>query len=568
MKTIAGEFAFFMRGKARQNLKVLLAYCLFLLVMVLVYGHLFQYFMMTLEGRSYSFVAGIYWVITVMTTLGFGDITFHTDEGYIFAGIVTISGVIFLLILLPFGIVSMFLAPWIENRLRYRPALAVPEETSGHVLIFGLDVITRALIRKLQAQGITFFVTLDRFEEVQRLEEDESIRAIYGSPADAAVLKKLRIAQARQVIANLGDTDNTNIILTVRALCRTPIAAFVNEPEHTHLLHLAGADQVIPLKQILGSYLGTRATTKGASAHVVDSFGDLLIAELPVYGTSFAGRKLRESHIREETGIAVIGVWERGKMIVPVGDSVLPENGVLVLLAKQEQLEVLEKMIGGRPEDDLVVILGHGRIGCSVATFMDNRKVPYLLVDKAAGTDCTEHIAVIGDAMSPVLLKAAAIEEAKGLVATTNDDGVNIFFTLASRNINPHIRIVARANREENVDELYAAGADFVVSTASVGATILMNILEKKESVFLSEGMQIFRYRLPSAMDGLTLASSGIGSLTGSTVIAIFPEKEGEALILPSPDTVLKESMTLMLIGTSEEEIKTRTLFRSKGRSD
>jgi len=79
-----------------------------------------------LEGREYSFIAGIYWVITVMTTLGFGDITFHSDPGYIFAGIVTLSGVLFLLILLPFGMVSLFLAPWIENRLRYRPAKGGP----------------------------------------------------------------------------------------------------------------------------------------------------------------------------------------------------------------------------------------------------------------------------------------------------------------------------------------------------------------------------------------------------------------------------------------------------------
>ncbi|SNB45323.1 TrkA family potassium uptake protein [Geobacter sp. DSM 9736] len=564
MKTIAGEFAFFMRGKARQNLKVLLLYCLFLLVMALTYAKLFQHFMWTLEGRHYSYIAGIYWVITVMTTLGFGDITFHTDEGYIFAGIVTVSGVVFLLILLPFGIVSMFLAPWIEHRLRFRPALTVPEGTKGHILIFGMDSVTRALIRKLQAQGIPFFITMEKFEEVQRLEEDEGIRAVYGNPSDAEVLKRLLVSQARQIIANLGDTDNTNLILTVRALCATPIAAIVEEPRYADILKLAGADQVIPLKQILGHYLAIRATTKGASAHVLDSFGELLIAELPVYGTPFAGLRLSDARIREDTGMTIIGVWERGKMVVPTAETLLPEDGVIVLLAKQEQLDALEKMVGGRAEDDLVVILGHGRIGCSAATFLDNRQIPFVLVDKIASTDCTEHIVVMGDATSPSLLKGAAIEDAKGLIATTNDDGVNIFFTLASRHINPHIRIVARANREENVDELYAAGADFVVSNASVGATILMNILEKKESVFLSEGMQIFRYRVPAAMDGMTLASSRIRTLTGSTVIAILPSDDTEAAILPPPETVLRQGMTLMFVGTSEQEIRSRTLFRGK----
>ena len=126
MKTIAGELAYFLRGRARQNLKVLVLYCAFLLAMILLYAVLFQHLMVRLEGREYSLIAGIYWVITVMTTLGFGDITFHSDPGYIFAGIVTLSGVLFLLILLPFGMVSLFLAPWIENRLRYRPAKGGP----------------------------------------------------------------------------------------------------------------------------------------------------------------------------------------------------------------------------------------------------------------------------------------------------------------------------------------------------------------------------------------------------------------------------------------------------------
>ena len=562
MKTIAGELAFFMRGKARQNLKVLVLYCLFLLLMVVVYAHLFQYFMLTLEGRRFSFIAGVYWVITVMTTLGFGDITFHTDPGYIFAGVVTISGVVFLLILLPFGIVSLFLAPWIEHRLRYRPAVALPDSTSGHILIIGLDAVTRAFIRKLQARALPFFILLEKFDEVQRLEEDEGIRAVYGEPSNAEVLKRVRVAQAKQVILNRGDAENTNLILTIRSLCTTPITVILEEPEHSDLLRLAGADHVIPLKQILGRYLATRATTKGAPAHVLDSFGQLLMAELPLYGTPFAGKPLSDAGIREQTGIAIIGVWERGKVTVPTPASVLPEDGVVLLLGMRPQLDILEKMIGGNAGDDLVVILGHGRIGCSAATYLDQLAVPFVLVDKVTSTDCTEHIAVIGDATSPMLLRAAAIETAKGLIATTNDDGVNILFTLASRHLNPHIRIVARANREENVDELYAAGADFVVSNTSVGANILMNILENKESFFLSEGLEIERYPVPAKMDGLSLSGSRIRSRTGSTVIAIIPPDEGEAVLLPSPETVLRRGMTLMVIGSPEQQILCRSLFR------
>lgn len=70
MKTFVSELAFFLRGRAKQNLMVLLIYCSFLVVMILCYAALFQHLMLRLEGREYSYIAGIYWVITVMTTFG------------------------------------------------------------------------------------------------------------------------------------------------------------------------------------------------------------------------------------------------------------------------------------------------------------------------------------------------------------------------------------------------------------------------------------------------------------------------------------------------------------------
>lgn len=562
MKSIAAELAYFVRGRARQNLKVLVLYCAFLLGLVLIYAWLFQYLMLRLEGREYSYIAGLYWTITVMTTLGFGDITFHTDPGYIFAGIVTLSGVVFLLILLPFGMVSLFLAPWIENRLRYRPRRGVPAETKGHVVICGLDAVTRALIRKLQMRKIPFVIVTPLYEEALRLEEEGGLRVVHGDPEDAEVLKSLRVEGARHVIANGSDTDNTNLILTVRSLCRTPVTALVDEPEHAGYLRLAGADQVIPLKKILGRYLAVRATTRGATAHILDALGKLQIAELPVHGTPFSGLPLRETRIRERTGLAVVGVWERGTFVTPTPETVLGDQAVIVVVGTREHLQALEQLTGEKTEEELVLIIGHGRIGCSAASFLDRNPAPYILIDRSTNPDCEEHVVVFGDATSRATLKGAAIDQAKGLIVTTNDDGANIFFTLAGRHLNPHIRIVARANCEENVDQLYMAGADFVVSTASVGAGILMNVLEEKESIYLSEGMQVFRLPIPPSLQGKTLRTSRIRSQTGSTVIALESGIGKETTVLPAPDTVLEPGGTLVLIGSPDQEDRCRQLLR------
>ncbi|AAR33858.1 NAD-binding protein [Geobacter sulfurreducens] len=554
MKVLASELAYFLRGRARQNLKVLLLYCAFLLVMLLAYASIFRYLMWHLEGREYSFMAGIYWTITVMTTLGFGDITFQSDAGYLFASIVTVSGVIFLLIILPFGFVSMFLAPWIERRLRYHPTIELPDDTRGHILIFGIDPITRTLIRKLESRNHLFVVVTDNYDQALHLEEQEGFKVVYGSPTDAHVLAGLRVAAARSIIANLSDPDNANLCLTVRSLCQTPIIAVVKEPVHGELLRLAGANQVVPLTRILGRYLGIRATTCGALAHILDSFGNLQIAELPVHGTPFAGKTIGESGIRQRTGLSIIGVWERGSLTTPQRETVLTEQSLLVLAGTKSQLAALEYLIGEAPEDELIFIIGHGRIGCAAAAFLDRKPVPFILIDRQESPVCNDHVVVYGDATVGQTLRQAGIDRASGIIVTTNDDSTNIFLTLACRHLHSHIRIVARANGEENVDQLYAAGADFVVSNASVGANILGNLLEHKESAFLSEGMAVFRRPLPPAMAGKTIAETRLRPLTGCSIVAIEAPDRADILISPPPETILAEGARLILIGTSEQE--------------
>ncbi len=564
MKSIASELAYFLRGRARKNLKVLLLYCLFLLAMILIYATIFRSLMWHLEGREFSFIAGAYWTITVMTTLGFGDITFHTDPGYIFAAVVTISGVVFLLIILPFGLISLFLAPWIEQRLRYRPTFELPAQTAGHILIFGVAPITRALIRKLQARKLLFVVVSADYEQALHLEEQEGFKVVYGSPSDTEVLRGLRVAAARYVIANLSDPENINLCLTIRSLCQTPITAMVNEPEHVELLRLAGATHVIPLKKILGRYLGTRATTRGALAHVLDSFGNLQIAEIPVHGTPFVGQTLIEAQIRQQTGLAVIGLWERGEFTTPELDSVLGERTLLVLAGTHEQLATLEQLTGEVPQDELIFILGHGRIGCAAATFLDRKPIPYILVDREESPTCDQHVPVYGDATGRQILHKAGIDRASGLIVTTNDDSTNILLTLTSRHLHPHIRIVARANCDENVNQLYAAGADFVVSNASVGASILMNLLEHKESAFLTEGIAVFRRPLPTTLVGTTISGSQLRQQTGCSIVAIEPPGDAETLVSPGPDTRLEAKSDLILIGTPEQEKTFDRIFGHK----
>ena len=80
MKALVAQLSSFVRSSGRRNVRILLRFVAALLGMVTLFSILFH-FLMAVEGKDYSWLTGFYWTLTVMSTLGFGDITFHTDSG-------------------------------------------------------------------------------------------------------------------------------------------------------------------------------------------------------------------------------------------------------------------------------------------------------------------------------------------------------------------------------------------------------------------------------------------------------------------------------------------------------
>src|SRR3712207_1617464 len=93
-----------------------------------------------------------------MTTLGFGDITFTSDIGRLFSIVVLLSGVVFLLVMLPFLFIRLFYAPWLEARVRLRAPKEVPPGTQGHLIIAEYDAIAAGLIERCVAESIPYVV--------------------------------------------------------------------------------------------------------------------------------------------------------------------------------------------------------------------------------------------------------------------------------------------------------------------------------------------------------------------------------------------------------------------------
>lgn len=115
-----------------------------------------------------------------------------------------------------------------------------------------------------------------------------------------------------------------------------------------------------------------------------------------------------------------------------------------------------------------VIIFGFGGVGREVAESLALRKIPFVVVDRDAAAISQakkRQYAYVEHAHDDEeALVNAGVKKASMLVATTNKDEVNIFLTLAAKDLNPKIKVVSRVNEIFNEDNVLRAGADEVVS--------------------------------------------------------------------------------------------------------
>jgi Trk K+ transport system NAD-binding subunit len=553
MKFFTSQISYFISSRnTKTNIKRLIRFVLVLFAMIIVYGVLFHE-IMEFEGQRHSWVTGFYWTMTTMTTLGFGDITFTSDLGRIFSVVVLISGVISLLIMLPFTFIEFFYAPWMEAQHRARAPRELPKDTKNHIIITSFDAVTKALINKLDQYGHEYVLLVNELDQALDL-YDQGYRVMLGEPDDPETYKKMNIEQAALVFTGGTDMFNSNVAHTIREFSNdVKIISTANSHDSMDLLKLAGSDHVLHLGNILGRALSRRTLGQDARVHTVGRFGKLVIAEATTYATPLVGKTLKESRIREDLGINVVGIWERGSFKSAHPEVEIHSHSVLVLAGTIEQLRKYDELFGiYGVSDEPVVIIGAGRVGRATALHLKRRNIKYKIIDKNPDRMKDSDHYILGDAADLDILKKAGIDVAPNVIITTNQDDVNIYLTIYCRSLRPNIHIVARSTLERNVHTLHRAGADFVMSYASMGANAVFNIFEENDIVMIAQGLNVFSLDTPKKLIGKSLIEADIRSKTGCNVIAY--QVDGQQDINPDPNKTIPENSDIILIGQSEDE--------------
>jgi voltage-gated potassium channel len=564
MKFIPAQVIYFVRSRTtKRNLRLLFKFLLALATVVALYSVLFH-FIMLFEDREYSWITGFYWTLTVMSTLGFGDITFVSDLGKVFSIVVLMSGIVFLLVMLPFTFIQFFYAPWLEAQSRARAPRELPQNTSSHVILTNFDPITINLVEKLNQYNYEYAIIATDLQRALEL-YDLNYKVVVGDPGDPKTYKRLRIQNAALVVANNDDMMNTNIAFTVREISeKVPIITNADADDSIDILQLAGSTHVFQFMKILGKSLARRTLGVSMGANVIGRFDQLLIAEAPAMRTPLEGKTLIESKLREKTGITVVGIWERGRFEIPQPQTRINSTTVLLLAGSAEQLKKYDEIFCiyriYHTTNAPVLILGGGRVGRAAAEALEERQVAYKVVEKNPKFIETNEKYIHGDAADINTLYNAGIREAPSVIITTHNDAMNIYLTIYCRRLQPDIQIVSRANLDRNISKLHRAGADLVMSYASMGANTIINLLKPGEVLMFEEGLNVFRAPVHPSLVGKSLTENQLRKQTGCSVIAI--NIQDKLNINPDPSIPIEENGEMILIGTADAERRFRENYR------
>lgn len=143
-----------------------------------------------------------------------------------------------------------------------------------------------------------------------------------------------------------------------------------------------------------------------------------------------------------------------------------------------------------------VIIAGYGNTGRAAAKELVAKKYQkeqIIIIDPSekAISDAAEDefVALLGDPSKEAMLTKAAITKAKHIIISTSRDDTNVLIALTARDMNKDIKIIARANQDENTKVLKRSGANIIISPSVAGGHLMAAATHHENLAMLLQDM-------------------------------------------------------------------------------
>lgn len=304
--------------------------------------------------EHWSPLDALYMTVITLATVGYGETHPLSDAGRVFTmGLIVVGRAAEIFVVVNFT--QVLVVQHLSGAFQRRRMQQEIDRLAGHYLICGWGRMGQEIAEQFQAKGVPFVIVELNAAKCERIRELK-MHVVQGDAADDRVLCLAGVERALGLIAVApGDADNVFITLSARAL--NPdlhIVARCAYEQDIQKLKTAGANRVIS-PYVIGAH---RIAAAAFHPAVVDFLDQEVhqeglewdLEEMPVRsGAAFAGRTLRESGIREQTGCTVLAIRDAATREFrnnPPPDAVLGSGDTLIVLGSPTQLDALEKLAG------------------------------------------------------------------------------------------------------------------------------------------------------------------------------------------------------------------------------
>ena len=214
-----------------------------------------------------------------------------------------------------------------------------------------------------------------------------------------------------------------------------------------------------------------------------------------------------------------------------------------------------------------VIICGYGSNAKAAVTRLSKHRSPFLIIEndskviEEARRENPQLLIIEGDATEEETLEKVKLSQARAIITTLPSDADNLFIVLSVRQMNSHIKIISRSSHESTVRKMKLAGANNVIMPDRLGGGYMAMLVATPDIVeFMNQlnsnpddnNIHLQQVDVDENLVGKSIKETDLRSLTGCNVIG-YKATDGEYVINPSPNMVLENNTSLIVLGTHEQ---------------